>query len=257
MLWWLIVIVVVCVVALLYLRAEQNKRTARELEEAQADARVTTERLGGQVYQLSPRNEASRQALADASERYNAAGGQLDRADSAAKARLAKQTALEGLYYIRAARTAMDMDPGPPIPTLDGQDIAGQVDQPRTVNHNGRPVTAAPTPSPLTPNYFPGGRVAGRPVPAGWYSEPWWKPALVAGAWGAGTAILFTALFAGMPGVPYDTQAFEDGTGEAALDQPNPDDFGQDPGYDAGQDPGGWGGSEGFDSGGFDGGGGF
>ncbi len=60
-----------------------------------------------------------------------------------------------------------------------------------------------------------------------------------------------------MPGVPYDTQAFEDGTGEAALDQPDPDDFGQDPGYDSGQDPGGWGGAEGFDSGGFDGGGGF
>src|SRR5690606_28570563 len=71
MLWWLIVIVIVCVGLLLYLRAEQNRRTARELEEAQADARVTIERLGGQVYQLTPRNEAARQALADASERYN------------------------------------------------------------------------------------------------------------------------------------------------------------------------------------------
>ncbi|MGS2808573.1 DUF1542 domain-containing protein [Nocardia sp. MW-W600-9] len=259
MLWWLIVIVVVCVVALLYLRAEQNKRNARELDEAQADARVTIERLGGQVYQLSPRNEAARQALADASERYNAAGGQMDRANSPAQARLAKQTAVEGLYYIRAARTAMNMDPGPPVPALDGQDIAGQVDQPRIVEHNGRRIAASPTPSQGTPNYYPGGRVAGRPVPAGWYSEPWWKPALMAGAWGAGSALLFTTLFAGMSGVGYDAQAFEEGTGEAALDQ---GDAGQDPGYDPGQDSDGWGGSDGvdgggYDSGGFDGGGGF
>ncbi|MGY0503153.1 DUF1542 domain-containing protein [Nocardia sp. FBN12] len=252
MLWWLIVIVVVCVVALLYLRAEQNKRNARELEEAQADARVTIERLGGQVYQLSPRNEAARQALADASERYNAAGGQIDRAGSPTQARLAKQSALEGLYYIRAARIAMDMDPGPPIPAIDGQDIAGQVDEQRTVAHNGRAITASPAPSAGTPNYFPGGRVAGRPVPAGWYSEPWWKPALIAGAWGAGSALLFTTLFAGMGGVGYDAQAFEDGTGEAAID-PGYDQGGFDQG-DSGTD---FGGSDGYDSGsGFDSGGG-
>lgn len=252
MLWWLIVIVIVCVVALLYLRAEQNKRNARELEEAQADARVTIERLGGQVYQLSPRNEAARQALADASERYNAAGGQIDRAGSPTQARLAKQSALEGLYYIRAARIAMDMDPGPPIPAIDGQDIAGQVDEQRTIAHNGRAITASPSPSAGTPNYFPGGRVAGRPVPAGWYSEPWWKPALIAGAWGAGSALLFTTLFAGMGGVGYDAQAFEDGTGEAAIDS-GYDQGGFDPG-DSGTD---FGGNSGYDTGGgFDSGGG-
>lgn len=245
MLWWLIVIVIVCVGALLYLRAEQNKRNARELEEAQADARVTIERLGGQVYQLTPRNEAARQALADASERYNAAGGQIDRAGSPAQARLAKQSALEGLYYIRAARVAMDMDPGPPIPAIDGQDIAGAVDEKRTIAHNGRSITASPAPSAGTPNYFPGGRVAGRPVPAGWYSEPWWKPALIAGAWGAGSALLFTTLFAGMGGVGYDAQAFENGNGEAAVD-PGHDQGGFDPG-DTGND---FGGSGGYDTGG-------
>ncbi|MFI1239683.1 DUF1542 domain-containing protein [Nocardia salmonicida] len=244
MLWWLIVIVIVSVGALLYLRAEQNKRNARELEEAQADARATIERLGGQVYQLSPSNEAARQALADASERYNAAGGQIDRAGLPVQAQLAKQSALEGLYYIRAARTAMDMDPGPPIPAIVGQDIAGQVDEKRTVAHNGRTVTASPSPSAGTPNYFPGGRVAGRPVPAGWYSEPWWKPALIAGAWGAGSALLFTTMFAGMGGVGYDAQAFEDGTGDVAAD-PGSDQSGIDPGNsDTGFDS-----SGGFDSG--------
>ncbi|MFC4377352.1 DUF1542 domain-containing protein [Nocardia halotolerans] len=236
MLWWLILIVIVSVGALLYLRAEQNKRAARDLDDARAAARVRIERLGGQVYALNPRNEAARQALADASERYNAAGGQMDRAATTTQARLAEDTALEGLYYVRAARTAMDMDPGPPIPALDGQDTAGRVEQKRVVEHNGRRIVASPVPSAGTANYFPGGRVAGRPVPAGWYSEPWWKPALVAGAWGAGSVLLFSALFAGMAGVDYDAQAFEDGTGEASIPPEQTWDADPDPGFDGGFD---------------------
>ena len=51
-------------------------------------------------------------------------------------------------------------------------DAAGEVTEERTVDFEGRQVTAAPAPSEKTPNYYPGGRVAGRPVPAGWYSEP-------------------------------------------------------------------------------------
>ncbi|MGW5450474.1 DUF1542 domain-containing protein [Nocardia sp. NPDC003979] len=234
MLWWLVLILVLSVGALLYLRAEQNKRTAREFDEARAEARVGIERLGGQVYALTPRNEAARQALADASERHTAATAQLDRARSPHQADLARRTALEGLYYVRAARQAMNMDPGDPIPALDGQDIAGRVDQPRTIDYNGRRVTASPHPSPTTGHYYPGGRVAGRPVPAGWYSEPWWKPALLAGAWGAGSVLLFSALFAGLPGIGYDAEAFEDGTGQAAT--PTPTDL-TDPGYDTGTYP--------------------
>ncbi|MCV7065780.1 DUF1542 domain-containing protein, partial [Mycolicibacterium farcinogenes] len=94
------------------------------------------------------------------------------------------------------------------------------------------------SPSERTPNYYPGGRVAGRPVPAGWYSEPWWKPALVAGAWGLGSVLLFDALFSGMHGVDYGAQGFESGYGDGYSD-----------GFAAGQDGG-------ADGGGFDGGGG-
>ena len=79
----------------------------------------------------------------------------------------------------------------------------------RRVNFEGREIEASPTPSERTPNYYPGGRVAGRPVPAGWYSEPWWKPALVAGAWGLGSVLLFDAMFSGMHGVGYGAQGFE------------------------------------------------
>ncbi len=69
--------------------------------------------------------------------------------------------------------------------------------------------------------------MAGRPVPAGWYSEPWWKTALVAGAWGVGSVLLFDALFSGMHGVGYDASGFENGYG-SGFDQ------GFDQGYDQG-----------------------
>ncbi|WP_168699348.1 DUF1542 domain-containing protein [Gordonia paraffinivorans] len=241
------VIVVVGVVFVVQQRSTAN--TARTLDDAKADARQAIERLGGQVYMLVGDNPASKQALADASERFTAASSQIEQANSPAQARLAKQTALEGLYYVRAARTAMNLDPGPPIPQLEGQRSAGAVTEHRKVEFEGRQVEASPEPSDKTPNYFPGGRVAGRPVPAGWYSEPWWRPALVAGAWGMGSMLLFSSLFSGMPGVPYDAQAFENGVGDGSEGGGGGDDFG---GGDAGGD-GDFGGDAGFDGGGFSG----
>jgi len=216
----LLIVAVVGVVVYFVSRSQKSssRHTAATLDDAKADARQAIERLGGQIYNLTGSDDASRQALADAAERYTAAGSQIDQANTPVQARLAKQTALEGLYYIRAARTAMGMDPGPEIPLLDGQKAAGAVTESRTVEFEGRSVSASPTPSRATPNYYPGGRVAGRPVPAGWYSEPWWKPALVAGAWGMGSVLLFSTMFAGMAGVPYDAQAFADGYGDGYAD---------------------------------------
>ena len=168
-------------------------------------------------------DDASKQALADASERFNAAGSQIDQATTAKQALLAKESAIEGLYYVRAARTAMGMDPGPELETLSGQKSAGTVTEDRRVEFEGREIEASPNPTERTPNYYPGGRVAGRPVPAGWYSEPWWKPALVAGAWGVGSVFLFSALFSGMGGVGYDAQGFESGQGDGTATAATPD----------------------------------
>lgn len=218
------------------------------LEDAQAEARRWIDRLGGQVLNLTGTNEASKQALADAGERYNAAGAQIENANTPRQAALAQETAMEGLYYIRAAREAMGIDPGPPLPGLEEQARAGHVSEERTVAVEGRQISASPHPSDRTPNYYPGGKVAGRPVPAGWYSEPWWKPALVAGAWGVGSVFLFSALFAGMAGVNYDAASFENGAGDAGTDAGGDfSDTGGDFGGDVGGDAGG-----GFDFGGFD-----
>jgi hypothetical protein len=184
-----------------YYQRYRQAAQQRELEDAQAEARRWLERLGGQVLNLVGTDEPSRQALADAAERYTAASSQMDSARTPAQCRLVTETAQEGLYYIRAARTAMGMDPGPELPRMAGQTGAGAVTEEREVDVQGHDYAASPRPSDRTPYYYPGGRVAGRPVPQGWYSEPWWKPALVGGAWGLGSALLFGAMFSGMAGV--------------------------------------------------------
>jgi hypothetical protein len=227
-----LILVVVGAIGLVVWSASRNtaNRNATSLADAKADARRVIDRLGGQVLNLSGNDDASKQAIADASERFNAAGAQIDQATTAKQALLAKESALEGLYYVRAARTAMGMDPGPELESLSGQNSAGVVTEDRRVDFEGRQIEASPNPTERTPNYYPGGRVAGRPVPAGWYSEPWWKPALVAGAWGVGSVFLFSALFSGMGGVGYDAQGFENGYGDGYAD-----------GFDAGQDGGDYG----------------
>ncbi len=79
--------------------------------------------------------------------------------------------------------------------------------------------------------------MAGRPVPAGWYSEPWWKPALMAGAWGIGSVLLFDTLFSGMHGVDYGAQGFENGYG-TGFDQGFQQGFDQSSGSDGVWDTG-------------------
>lgn len=231
----LIILVIAAIAFAVYSASKASgERNAASLADAQADARRVIERLGGQVLNLTGTNDASSQAMADASERYTAASSQIDQATSVKQAMLAKESALEGMYYVRAARLAMDMDPGPELEPLAGQRSAGTVTEDRQVEFEGREIEASPSPSERTPNYYPGGQVAGRPVPAGWYSEPWWKPALVAGAWGLGSMMLFNMMFSGMAGTAY-AQGFG-----AGLDQGmGGADAGGDVGGDFGGDAGG------------------
>lgn len=223
----------------------QHRKAAqqRDLEDAQAAARRWVERLGGQVMNLVGNDEPSKQALADAAERYTAAGSQMESASTAQQCRLVTETALEGLYYVRAARTAMGLDPGPELPQMSGQAAAGAVTEHREVQVEGHDYAASPEPGERTPHYYPGGRVAGRPVPRGWYSEPWWRPAMVAGAWGVGSMLLFSMMFSGMAGVA-STDAWEQG-----YDAGQEDAMGGDPG--GGGDMGGGMDAMGF-GGGFD-----
>src|SRR5918997_6647249 len=126
---------------------------------------------------------------------------------------------------------------------MPGQQQAGAFSEAREVEVEGPRYGASPDPTGRNTHFYPGGMVAGRPVPQGWYSEPWWRPALVAGAWGVGSALLFTSLFSGMAGV-----AYADGFADGAASDAGVDDAQGDVGADMGGDPGG------FDAGGFDGG---
>nr|WP_230416982.1 hypothetical protein [Micromonospora tarapacensis] len=204
----LVLLVVLLGGALLWWRRERAAREARNLADVQADARRWYERLGGQVMNLGGEDPAVRQALADAAERYHAAGSQLEQARSITQYRLARETAVEGLTYIRAARLALGMDPGPPLPSLAAASGAGELTVPRQVEVQGQTFKAGPQPGQDTPYYYPGGRVRGRPVPAGWYSTPWWKTALGAGVGVLGGMLIADALFSPSFGDPgYDAAA--------------------------------------------------
>ncbi len=250
----LVVVLLAGIVALVAFAIQRNKaRTEQQFADAIADARRWYERLGGQVLNLTANgNPAAQQALSDAGERYNAAGGQLDQARTPAQAVLARQTALEGLYYVGAARSALGMDPGPALPPTPGQQSAGEVTESREVAVEDHRYAASPQPSDRTTHYYPGGVIAGRPVPRGWYSEPFWKPALIGGAWGLGSALLFGSLFGGMAGVGWgggwgDNDGGNDGDGgDAGGDDlaGGGDDFGGGGDYGGGDSFGDFGGGD-------------
>jgi hypothetical protein len=237
----LVLLVVGGLLALVLTRGRGRGTGAQaQLGDAEAEARRWYDRLGGQVLNLTGTDDPSKQALADAAERYNAAGAQLDQARTAPQYRLVTDTALEGLYYVRAARTAMGMDPGPELPGSAERSRAGELGSDRSIDVDGRSITGSPRPSAQNDHYYPGGMIGGRPVPAGWYSEPWWKPMLLGGVGAFGGVLLADALFSGFGGAAvggFDGSGFDGGGFDGS-------------GFDGGGFDGG-----GFDGGGFDGGG--
>jgi hypothetical protein len=231
--WILIAVLAVVVVgAAAYLVAGRRRAATTALADARAEAQRWYERLGGQLSNLpggADQPVAVRQALSDASERYNAAGSQLATAATPRQFELARETALEGLQYIRAARVALGLDPGPDLPPLAAARGAGELTKERSVDVDGHRYAAGPHPGAATPYFYPGGMLGGRAVPRGWYSEPWWRTALIGGAWGLGSILLFDALFDpgwGDPG--YDLASTGDFDGDSGGDFDG--DSGGDPG---------------------------
>jgi uncharacterized membrane protein YgcG len=249
---WLTLLAVAILV--MFVVVQSNKKRAQaELADAEAEARRLYERLGGQTMNLTAPgdNPAAGQALADAGERYTAAGSQLEGAHTVNQYRLVAETAIEGLLYVRAARTAMDMDPGPEVPSLVGKRRTGALTEPVSAEVEGRTYTGSPNPSDQNRHYYPGGNVDGRPVPAGWYNTPWWQPAL-AGAAGAFAGLM---IFDAMIAPAYAMGAVEGGDYSGGDTGGDSGDAGAD-GGDAGGDYGGgdYGGGDfgGGDFGGFE-----
>ena len=232
---WL-TLLVIAIVVIAFVVYSNKQRAERELADAEAEARRLYERLGGQTMNLTAPgdNLAAGQALADAGERYTAAGSQLESASSIHQYRLAAETSAEGLHYIRAAREAMGMDPGPEVPLLPGQARAGSLREPVSAEVEGQTYTGSPSPTDENRHYYPGGSVDGRSVPAGWYNTPWWQPALA----GVGGAMIGMMVIDAMLMPAYAGGMVEGAAPDAGAD-PGAEDVGADDMGDMGSDAGG------------------
>jgi hypothetical protein len=166
------------------------------LDEARADADHWYDLLGGQVLNLTvTANETVKQAVGDASERYNTAGAQRATAQTVAAYRSVRDTSLEGLHFIRAARTAMGFDPGPDLPPTSAQFQAGQLrDTQRFSTPDGQTIEGRPQPTADNRFYYPGGIVGGRGMPGGWYNQPFWKGALLGSVAAFGGTMLLSGI---------------------------------------------------------------
>ena len=225
-------------------------RRRRKDRQALADARALIQpyydRLAADVASLQPGgNPTARQALADASERYNSGGSQLATATTLAQLGGARRSILEGLQAARTARQALGLDPGPELPPL-AESNALQLSEAWQVDVGGETVQGYPNYTPGAPYYFAGGGG----YPGGWYSMPFWQTLLIAealtpgwgwgfGGWGGGW---------GGYGAGYGS-GFEAGRESAEQDHG---------GWDGGGDwgGGGWGGGGDWGGGGGDWGGG-
>ncbi len=227
----------------------RRKRKDRQaLADARAEIQPYYDRLAAEVGSLQPGgNATARQALADASERYNSGGSQLATATSLAQLGGARRSLLEGLQAARTAREALGLDPGPELPPLV-QSNAPQLSEARQIDVGGQTVQGYPAYTPGAPYYFAGGGG----YLGGWYSMPFWQTLLIAEAlspgWGWGFGGGWGGYGGGGYGAGYDS-GFDAGRGSAQEDS------GWGGGDWGGGGGGDWGGGGGGDWGGGGGGG--
>lgn len=115
--------------------------------------------------------EPACRARQDAADRLAAARALRAAAGTPPVLRAVRHTLLEGLAAAAEARRLGGADPGP-VPPAPGR--APLVAEPVTVQVAGRAYTAYPGYRPGVAHHFPGGRLAGVQVPAGWYAEDFW-----------------------------------------------------------------------------------
>src|SRR5439155_4772718 len=117
-------------------------RRKRKDKQALADARALIQpyydQLAGDIGSLQPGdNEVARQALSDASQRFNSGGAQMASATSLAQLGGARRSILEGLQASRTARIALGLDPGPELPAI-AESTAPQLSEHQQLNVGGQ-----------------------------------------------------------------------------------------------------------------------
>jgi hypothetical protein len=148
-----------------------------QLRAARAEVGSLQARLAADISNLDAGDDAvNRQAMADASERYNAAGAVLEQATSVGEVLVAKRIVVEGLTATRIVRQNQGLPLGAELPKLDSI-----VNEPTAVLHDGQEHVAYPGYHPDQPHFFGGGQVGPTQVPGGYYKTPFWKKAAAIG----------------------------------------------------------------------------
>ena len=225
----------------------RRRQRKRELQTARVKVTPYYDRLAGEVNTIEPgENDVAIRAMADASERYEAATMLLDTADSVEKYSQARRATLEGLYAARTARKALGLDEGPPLPAV-ADTVGDQLREPQEVSVQGKSYQGYPDYRPGAPYYYGGGYG----VPGGWYSTPFWETLLIGSVLAGG----FGGWGGGGYGAGYDS-GFE--AGRDSVDTSSGGDWGSGGGdwgsgggdWGSGGGGGDWGGGGGSDSGG-------
>ena len=159
-------------------RRKTAKAGRQTLDDLRADVESLYGRLGSDVETLAPGDDAiARQALSDASERYNATGALMSKADSPGEYAAARRTAVEGLAMARVVRERLGLDPGPEVPLAPSE--APQLEAPSRVRVGEDEYDGSPQYEPGRPHYYEGGYYGQQRVPGGWYATPFWQTLLL------------------------------------------------------------------------------
>jgi hypothetical protein len=165
----------------------RRQQAARSLRDAKANVMPYYDRLANEVNTINTLdNRRAMQAMADASERYTAAGSQMATAETVSNWAVVRRTTLEGLQATQLARQELGLPAGPALPPMD-EAHGDQLTEPRTVTVEGKQYQGYPEYTPGAPYYFGGGGgYAG-----GWYTFPFWQTVLIgsmigSGGWGWG-----------------------------------------------------------------------
>ncbi|MFF3373642.1 hypothetical protein ACFYXF_11930 [Streptomyces sp. NPDC002680] len=117
-----LLLIVGAVASVVLLRRQAGVYAVPSGLDAEVEANRWVVRLGGSLAGLRPgADEAAAEALAEAAGRHHAARGQLAAARTPAEYALARKTAVEGLQYVSAARTALGLESGPPGADADDE----------------------------------------------------------------------------------------------------------------------------------------
>ena len=150
--------------------------SAHRLRAARAGARERLDRLADEIDGLPPSAPGAEHAMTC----LVLGASAVESGETVEQIENGDQLAIAGLHLTHAARIASRLDPGPAPPRL----------------------SPAPTRSRRAPHYYPGPTADSEwPIPAGWYSDPWWHAVMItgneAGGPGLGSMMLFDDEFPG------------------------------------------------------------